>query len=111
MMREIRLTTTGRESGKHHEVVVYAFPDSDDLVVVGSYAGSPKDPDWAANLRANPDAIVRQGRESVAYRARVADGSERERLWSMVVGGFPLYDTYQARTDRVIPLFVLEPTG
>jgi deazaflavin-dependent oxidoreductase (nitroreductase family) len=108
-MRQIRLTTTGRKTGKVHEVIINAFPVDDDLVVVGSYAGRPKDPDWAANLKVNPDATVRHGKESVRYRARAAEGPERERLWSLVVEGFPTYETYQRRTDRLIPLFVLEP--
>jgi deazaflavin-dependent oxidoreductase (nitroreductase family) len=108
---QIRLTTVGRRTGRAHEVIIYAFPDGEDLVVVGSYAGRPDDPDWAANLRANSRATIRRGRESVDHRAREVDGAERERLWAMVVREFPLYETYQGRTDRVIPLFVLEPAG
>jgi deazaflavin-dependent oxidoreductase (nitroreductase family) len=108
---QIQLITTGRKTGKEHEVTIYAFPDGDDLVVVGSYAGRPQDPDWASNLKANPRARVRQGREWVEHRARLVGGGERERLWAMVVEAFPLYDSYQRRTDRVIPLFVLVPAG
>jgi deazaflavin-dependent oxidoreductase (nitroreductase family) len=105
---QIQLITTGRKTGQEHEVTIYAFPDGDDLVVVGSYAGRPKDPDWAANLKANPSAKVRRGRESVEHRAHEVDGAERERLWKLVVKAFPMYQTYQRRTDRLIPLFVLE---
>jgi deazaflavin-dependent oxidoreductase (nitroreductase family) len=108
---QIELTTIGRRSGREHSVTIYAFPDGDDLVVVGSYAGRPNDPDWAANLKANPRAAVKRGRQSVDHRARVVDGAERERLWKMVVEAFPMYQTYQRRTDRVIPLFVLEPAN
>jgi deazaflavin-dependent oxidoreductase (nitroreductase family) len=111
MALQIRLTTIGRRTGREHGVTIYAFPDGDNLVVVGSYAGHPKDPDWAANLKSNPSAKVRRGRDSVEHRAREAGGAERERLWSMVVREFPLYETYQHRTDRLIPLFVLEPAG
>lgn len=105
---QIQLTTIGRRSGQEHEVTIYAFPDGGDLVVVGSYAGHPKDPDWASNLKSNPRATVRKGGESVEYRAREVDGGERSRLWELVVGAFPMYETYQGRTDRLIPLFVLE---
>jgi deazaflavin-dependent oxidoreductase (nitroreductase family) len=108
-LKQIQLTTVGRTTGQEHEVTIYAFPDGDDLVVVGSYAGRPNDPDWAANLKANSRAIVKKGRQSVEHRAKLVDGAERERLWTMVVGAFPMYGTYQGRTDRVIPLFVLEP--
>jgi deazaflavin-dependent oxidoreductase (nitroreductase family) len=110
-LRQITLTTIGRMTGREHEVVIYAFPDGDDLVVVGSYAGCPKDPDWAANLKSNPDARVRRGRESIDFRAREVGGAERDRLWKMVVEAFPMYETYGRRTDRVIPLFLLEPSG
>jgi deazaflavin-dependent oxidoreductase (nitroreductase family) len=106
---QIQLTTIGRRSGQEHQVTIYAFPDGDDLVVVGSYAGRPKDPDWAANLKAHPRAIVKRGRRSVEHRAKVVDGAERQRLWRLVVEAFPMYETYQRKTDRVIPLFVLEP--
>jgi deazaflavin-dependent oxidoreductase (nitroreductase family) len=105
------LTTIGRKTGREHEVTIYAFPDGDDLVVVGSYAGRPDDPDWAANLKANPLATVQRGTSSVEHRARVVEGAERERLWTMVVKEFPMYETYQKRTDRLIPLFLLEPVG
>jgi deazaflavin-dependent oxidoreductase (nitroreductase family) len=108
---QIQLITTGRKTGQEHEVTIYAFPDGDDLVVVGSYAGRPRDPDWAANLKANPSAKVRRGQDWVEHHVREVDGPERERLWAIVVEAFPMYETYQRRTDRVIPLFVLEPAG
>jgi F420H(2)-dependent quinone reductase len=110
-MRQIRLTTIGRKTGNPHEVVIYAFPDEERLVVVGSYAGRPKHPDWAANLRANQRATVRTGRESTEYQAREVDGAERERLWRLVTDAFPPYETYQGRTERLIPLFLLDPIG
>ena len=108
---QIKLTTTGRRSGRLHEVVLYAWPDGDRLVVVGSYGGSPSDPDWASNLRAHPRAAVRRGRDSVEHLAREVEGAERERLWTLVTTNFPLYQSYQSSTDRLIPLFVLEPAG
>jgi deazaflavin-dependent oxidoreductase (nitroreductase family) len=52
---------------------------------------------------------VNKGRETIEHQARVVDGAERERLWKLVVEAFPDYQTYQGRTDRLIPLFVLEP--
>ena len=92
-------------------MTIYAYPDGDRLVVVGSYGGRPNDPDWAANLRETPRAIVRQRGEEVEYRVEEVDGPERERLWKLVTDAFPLYGTYQGRTERVIPLFLLEPVS
>jgi deazaflavin-dependent oxidoreductase (nitroreductase family) len=106
---QITLTTTGRKTGEPHKVTLYAYPDGEGLVVVGSYGGSAGDPDWAANLRAHPTATVRRNRDILDYTAREVEGAERERLWEMVTKAFPLYESYQRRTDRLIPLFVLEP--
>jgi len=109
--RQIKLTTTGRSSRKAREVTLYAFDDGDRLVIVGSRGGSAKDPAWAGNLRSDGKASVRQGRETREVRAREADWPERDRLWALVCAEFPLYATYQRRTKRTIPLFVLEPVG
>ena len=106
----VKLTTIGRKSGAPRRVTLYAFPDGDRLVVVGSLGGAPQDPMWAGNLRANPEATVRVDGEPRTVRAREVLGDERERLWQLVVRGFPLYETYQRRTKRTIPLFVLTPT-
>lgn len=111
MTMQVSLTTTGRKTGKRHEVTIYAWPDGDRLVVVGSYAGSPKDPDWAANLRGTPLATVRRRGEDIRYRVEEVEGPERERLWNLVTDAFPHYETYQGRTERLIPLFLLEPVA
>ena len=107
----IKLTTNGRRSGRKREVTLYAWPDGDRLVIVGSRGGAAKDPAWVANLRADPRATVKRGREETSVRAREAKGGQRERLWELVTDAFPLYATYQKRTTRTIPLFVLEPAG
>jgi deazaflavin-dependent oxidoreductase (nitroreductase family) len=110
---KVILTTTGRKTGKSREVSLYAFEDGDRLVIVGSRGGAAKDPAWAANLRAEPRATVRRGKTDQKVRAREVDGAadERERLWQLVSEAFPLYETYQRRTKRTIPLFVLEPVA
>lgn len=105
----IKLTTTGRRSGRRRTVTLYAFEDADRLVVVGSLGGVARDPAWAHNLRAAPHAVVGRGSEEHPVRAIEVDGPERERLWELVADAFPLYRTYQRRTKRLIPLFVLEP--
>ncbi len=109
MKRQIKLIATGRRSGTAREVTLYAFDDGDQLVIVGSRGGSAKDPVWAANLRAEPRATVRVGGEVREVRARDVEGEERDRLWELVTGEFPLYETYQRKTKRLIPLFALDP--
>jgi deazaflavin-dependent oxidoreductase (nitroreductase family) len=111
MKLNVKLTTTGRRTGKPREVPLYAFEDGDRLVIVGSRGGAAMDPDWAGNLRAEPRAKIRNGRDERDVRAHVVAGLERDRLWTLVTGAFPLYATYQRKTKRVIPLFVLEPVG
>jgi deazaflavin-dependent oxidoreductase (nitroreductase family) len=109
MKKKVTLISTGRRTAKPRPVSLYAFDDDDRLVIVGSAGGKADDPAWVANLRADPQASVRDGSAERAVRAREVDGSERDRLWRLVVDGFPLYETYQRRTKRTIPLFVLEP--
>ena len=105
----VQLGTMGRHSGQAREVTFYAFEDGDRLVVVGSVGGAARDPAWVHNLRAEPRAHVTRGAVSHDVRAVEAEGAERDRLWTLVTEAFPLYMTYQARTRRRIPIFVLEP--
>jgi deazaflavin-dependent oxidoreductase (nitroreductase family) len=105
----VTLTTTRRKTERPREVRLYAWEDGDRLVIVGSRGGSAKDPAWAHNLRAEPRATVRRGKQSDLMRAHeVTGGDERERLWQLVTAAFPLYKSYQRRTARTLPLFVLE---
>ncbi len=111
MKLNVKVTTTGRRSGKAREVTLYAFEDGDRLIIVGSLGGAARDPAWVRNLRAEPRATVKQGRAAREVRAHEVDGPERDRLWRLVTREFPLYETYQRRTKRVIPLFSLETVG
>lgn len=105
----VQLITTGHRSGTPRAVTLYAYEDAGRLVVVGSRGGAATDPSWVHNLRADPLATVRRGRTEHAVRSREVEGEERERLWSLATGEFPLYATYQRKTARRIPVFVLEP--
>jgi deazaflavin-dependent oxidoreductase (nitroreductase family) len=105
----VQLATTGRRTGHAREVTLYAFEDGDRLVVVGSVGGAARDPAWVHNLRAEPRARVTRGAVAHEVQAVEAEGAERDRLWTLVTKAFPLYTTYQARTRRRIPIFVLEP--
>lgn len=106
---QIRLTTRGRRSGAQRAVTLYAWPDGENLVVVGSAGGQARHPAWALNLSVTPDAEIQDGKQHRPVRAREAAGTERDRLWQLVTEAFPLYATYQRRTDRTLPIFVLEP--
>lgn len=106
----ITLTTTGRRSGEPRSATLYAWPDGERLVVVGSRGGHADDPAWVGNLRATPRATILRARRRTAEPmvAREVDGAEHERLWELVCAAFPMYASYQRKTDRRIPLFVLE---
>jgi len=106
---KVVVTTTGRRSGTPRPVVLYAWEDGDRWVIVGSQGGADRDPAWVGNLRADRRALLKVGREERSVEAIEVDGTERDRLWELVVAAFPLYATYQRRTSRRIPLFVLEP--
>jgi deazaflavin-dependent oxidoreductase (nitroreductase family) len=108
----VTLATIGARSGAPRSTTLYAWEDEDRLVVVGSRGGSAHHPAWVHNLRAHPRSTVIAGRRTWdAVATEVPEGEERERLWQLVVDRFPLYATYQARTTRLIPLFVLRPTS
>jgi deazaflavin-dependent oxidoreductase (nitroreductase family) len=102
------LTSTGRKSGKARPLPLIYGRDGDNFIIIGSKGGAPEDPQWRKNLLANPDAEVQVAREHYKVRARDASGAERDRLWEMMVGILPQYAEYQARTDRKIPVVVLE---
>jgi len=103
------LDHVGAKSGvKRTSPLVYGV-DGERLVLVASKGGYPKNPAWLHNLRANPDTHVQVGSQGRDVHARVAEGEERERLWKLMVGVYSGYENYRRRTEREIPLVVLEP--
>jgi deazaflavin-dependent oxidoreductase (nitroreductase family) len=102
------LTTTGRKSGEPRKFALIYDSRGDDLVVVASKGGAPDHPGWYENLRAHPDASVQVRGERFDVRARTAEGAERDELWRLMNRSWPNYDTYATRTDREIPVVVLE---
>jgi deazaflavin-dependent oxidoreductase (nitroreductase family) len=103
------LDHVGARSGTRRTSPLAYARDGEDIVIVASKGGNPKNPAWFHNLRANPDTTVQVGTERIDVHARVAEGSDRERLWPKVVEVYGGYEDYQKRTDRKIPLVVLEP--
>jgi len=103
------LDHVGARSGVERTTPLVYVEDGDALVLVASKGGYPKNPAWFHNLRAHPDATVQVGSQRRAVRARVASPSERARLWPKAVAVYGGYAGYQERTDREIPLAILEP--
>jgi proline iminopeptidase len=102
------LTTTGRKSGNATTTPLIFGLDGDNPVVVASKGGAPEHPGWYKNLVANPAAEVQIKGETFAVRARDAEGDERDRLWQLMNGEWKHYAEYQTKTDRQIPVVVLE---
>ena len=105
------LSTTGARSGKVRINPLMYLPDGDRLVVFASKGGAPTNPDWFHNLVADPHATVEVGTERFPVRAAEATGDERERLFAEQAGRYGQFATYQANTDRTIPVIVLEREG
>jgi F420H(2)-dependent quinone reductase len=103
------LTTTGRRSGQPRSTAVAYFREGDALVTTAANLGNVRDPAWALNLDANPEAAVTVNGELRRVRARRASGEERERLWARWVELQPPARGVAAIAGREIPVFVLEP--
>ena len=102
------LTTTGRNTGEQHTTPLIYDLDGDNPVIVASKGGAPAHPGWYRNLAKNPGVEVQIKGDKFAAHARTAEGDERERLWKQMNRMWPHYDEYQTKTDREIPVVVLE---
>ncbi|HUP99226.1 MAG TPA: nitroreductase family deazaflavin-dependent oxidoreductase [Aeromicrobium sp.] len=104
------LEHTGRKSGTLFTTPLLYLKDGANLVVVASQGGLPKNPQWFANLKANPDTRVHlRGERNRSVRARVASSAEKAELWPRLVEMYADYDGYQSWTEREIPVVILEP--
>ena len=103
------LDHVGAKSGTLRTSPLLYIPDGENLVLVASKGGFPQNPAWFHNLRANPETYAQVDDERRRVRARVATAEERPRLWDLAVAVWPGYEDYRRRTDREIPLVVLEP--
>ena len=102
------LTTTGRNSGQPTTTPLIYTLDGDNPVIVASKGGAPEHPGWFRNLSKTPEVEVQIKGDRFAARARTAEGEERDRLWRQMSEMWPDYDEYQTKTDRQIPVVVLE---
>ncbi|MCV7408684.1 deazaflavin-dependent nitroreductase [Mycobacterium florentinum] len=106
------LTTTGAKSGQQRVSPLAYFTIDGKLIIIGSFAGAPKDPAWVHNLRANPQAHIEvgapEGVQAYGVTAHELPLAEREQLFDKVVAVAPGFAEYQSKTSRVIPLFELQ---
>jgi len=103
------LTTRGRKSGKLRRTALIYGQDGENYLLVASKGGAPEHPAWYLNLVENPEVELQVGADKLTGRARTATAEEKPRLWQRMTEIFPRYDEYQAKTERAIPLVIVEP--
>lgn len=105
------LQTTGAKTGRTRVKPLVYRRDGDRLVVFGTKGGSPTHPEWFYNVRANPRVTVEVGSDRFEADARVALPDERDRLWRLQTQDVPVFADYQKKTDRTIPVVILDPVA
>jgi deazaflavin-dependent oxidoreductase (nitroreductase family) len=109
--RLLLLHHTGARTGTARVNPLAYLADGDRYVIFASKAGAPTNPDWYHNLRAHPEVTIEVGTDTLKATAREATGEERERLFAAMAERSPNFAEYQRKTDRLIPVIVLEPVG
>ncbi|GCE06514.1 nitroreductase family deazaflavin-dependent oxidoreductase [Dictyobacter aurantiacus] len=102
------LTSTGAKSGQQRTTPLVYLPEGERMVIFASKGGAPTNPDWYHNLKANPEATVEVGSETVKVKATEVTGEERDRLYSTQASINPGFAEYQQKTSRLIPVIALE---
>ena len=105
----IIVTSRGAQSGKLRKTPLIRVTDGTSYAVIGSMGGAPTAPQWVHNLRAEPHVELQDLADRRDYTAREVTGDEKAAWWARATEVWPDYDAYQAATERVIPLFVLDP--
>jgi len=105
----IILTTRGRKTGALRKTPLMRVTDGEKYAVVASMGGAPEHPVWYLNLQADPVVTLQDKAMKKRYRAHTAGGAEREQWWTRAAAVWPDYDNYQTKTDREIPIVILEP--
>ncbi len=103
------LHTIGRRSGKERVSPLMYKQRGDDYVIFASKGGAPENPDWYYNLISNPEASIEVGTKTVSVRGNEVEGDERDNLWQSWKQAYPQFAEYEKKTDREIPVIVLEP--
>lgn len=102
------LTTKGRKTGETRKTPLIYEENDGDYLIVASRGGTPDHPAWYLNLKENPEVGVQVKGDKFTASARTADSDEKPELWQKMATAWPDYDEYQKRTDREIPVVVLE---
>ncbi|HEX3517833.1 MAG TPA: nitroreductase family deazaflavin-dependent oxidoreductase [Solirubrobacteraceae bacterium] len=110
-MPVLLLHHTGAKSGTGRVNPLAYMQDGGRYVIFASKAGAPTNPDWYYNLKAHPDVKIEVGTDTIEATATEATGEERERLFSTQAENMPQFAEYAQKTDRVIPVIILTPTG
>ena len=105
------LTTTGRKSGEKFIFPLFYGETGNSYIIVASKGGAPDHPSWYKNLVANPEVEVQVGTKKLKAKARTVSGAERARLWQEALKFWPPYADYAKKTEREIPVVVLDPVG
>ncbi|MBC9822732.1 nitroreductase family deazaflavin-dependent oxidoreductase [Terrabacter sp. MAHUQ-38] len=105
----VLLTMRGARTGAVRKVPLMRVEHEGTFAAVASKGGAPEHPQWYRNMLAHPDIELQAGTETVPVRARELSGEERDQWWERCVAAYPPYAQYQTKTDRLIPVFVLEP--
>jgi deazaflavin-dependent oxidoreductase (nitroreductase family) len=104
----VLLTMRGARTGAVRKVPLMRVEHEGAFAAVASKGGAPEHPQWYRNVLAHPDIELQAGTEAFTVRARELSGEEREQWWQRCVAAYPPYADYQKKTDRLIPVFVLE---
>jgi deazaflavin-dependent oxidoreductase (nitroreductase family) len=103
------ITSVGAKSGKLRKNPVMRVEKDGRYVAVASKGGAPDQPEWYYNFLAHPEVDLQDGPVKKTYRARLLEGQERAEWWQLAVDTWSTYASYQKKTDREIPVFLLEP--
>jgi deazaflavin-dependent oxidoreductase (nitroreductase family) len=107
----LMLTTIGRKSGEKFTFPLFYGETGNSYIIVASKGGAPEHPGWYKNLLANPEVEVQVGTKRLKAKARTAAGEERARLWQTALKFWPPYADYEKKTEREIPVIVLDPVS
>jgi deazaflavin-dependent oxidoreductase (nitroreductase family) len=103
------VTMTGRKSGRKITFPLMYNPDGDNVILIASFGGGPKNPVWYYNLMADPNVVIQLGAKKQAMRATQATPEQKAALWPSIVANYPDFEVYQKRTSRDIPVIICSP--
>ena len=108
-LQVLLLTTTGRKTGQARTSPLGYFQQDGTYIIIASNGGAERNPAWFYNLKSNPHVTLQIGSQQLAAKAEIADSEKRTQLWAELVKRAPAYEHYMERTQREIPLVILQP--